>query len=143
MTSLTARAEAILAQAKKLDAFLEGHGLPYPSFNVDPLDGLPAEMQDLRSSLANASNDLRKLMRGAVMQTIDVAMSVSLCCNAFRTQSNDSFTSHSGRTQCLCKSYTITISVAQCHSRATPHMQKLQNFQGLTRVSVDVLSVQA
>jgi hypothetical protein len=76
--SLTARAEAILAEAKKLDAILEERNLPYPSFDVDPLDELPAEFQDLRWSLANASNDLKKLMRGAVMHTMDITLCVSL-----------------------------------------------------------------
>ena len=78
MTSLTARAEAILAEAKKLDAILEERKLPYPTFDHDPLDGLSAEHQDLRWSLANASNDLKKLMRGATMHVMDVATCVSL-----------------------------------------------------------------
>ena len=79
MTTLTDRAEAILALAKKLDAHLEQNNLPYPSFDEnDSLDALPTELQEQRWALADASNDLKKLMRGPVMHAIDVAMSVSL-----------------------------------------------------------------
>ncbi|KAF2877121.1 O-methyltransferase-domain-containing protein [Massariosphaeria phaeospora] len=72
MASLTAKAEAILAHAKQLDAALEEKNLPYPSIHVDPLDDLPAEYQDLRASLANGSNELKKLARGAVMDIMDI-----------------------------------------------------------------------
>ena len=74
--SLAARAEAILVQARKVDAYLEERGLPYPSFDNDPLDELPGELQDTRWSLANASNDLKRLARGAKMNTIDIALNV-------------------------------------------------------------------
>jgi len=77
MVSLTARAESILAQAKQLDAILEANQLPYPSFDNDPLAQLPKESQDLRWAIANESNDLKKLMRGPVMHTMDIAHSAS------------------------------------------------------------------
>lgn len=77
MTSLTGRAEAILALAKKLDSYHEQNNLPYPSFDDDHLDKMPAELQEQRRSLANASNDLKKLMRGPVRHTMDIATSVS------------------------------------------------------------------
>lgn len=75
MTSLTGRAEAILALAKKLDSYHEQNNLPYPSFDDDHLDKMPAELQEQRRSLANASNDLKKLMRGPVRHTMDIATS--------------------------------------------------------------------
>lgn len=76
--SLTTRAETILALAKKLDAHLEQHDLPYPSFDEnDCLDSLPTELQEQRWALVDATNDLKKLARGPVMHAVDVAMSVS------------------------------------------------------------------
>lgn len=69
-------AEAILAQAKKLDAHLESRNIPYPSFDEDTLDRLPDELQDDRWALANSSNELKKIVRGAAMGTLDTAMSV-------------------------------------------------------------------
>jgi hypothetical protein len=76
MASLTSRAEAILAKAKRIDAYLEEKNIPYPSFEHDTLEKLPVELQDVRWSLANDSNDLKKLTRGAVMHTMDVTLSV-------------------------------------------------------------------
>ena len=78
MASLTSRAEAILTQAKKLDAYLENNKIPYPSFDDDTLDQLPDELQDDRWALANSSNDLKKLARGAAMGTMDTALSVGI-----------------------------------------------------------------
>jgi len=75
--SLTARAEALLVAAKELDKHLEDKGIPYPDFNKIDLDGLPADVQEIRFALGNQANDLKKLMRGPVMHTIDVAMGVS------------------------------------------------------------------
>ena len=71
-------AEAILAQAKELDAYLESHDIPYPSFDEDTLDRLPNELQDNRWALANSSNALKKLTRGAAMGTMDTAVSVCI-----------------------------------------------------------------
>ena len=76
MASLTSRAEAILAQAKKIDAYLEGKNIPYPSFEEDTLEHLPVDLQHVRWSLANDSNNLKKLTRGAIMHPIDIIMSV-------------------------------------------------------------------
>ena len=76
MQSLTSRAEAILAQAKKLDAYLESKNIPYPSFDEDNLEELPNELQDERWALANSCNEMKKLTRGATMGTMDVALSV-------------------------------------------------------------------
>ena len=69
-------AEAILAQAKKLDGYLESNKIPYPSFDEDTLDQLPDELQDDRWALANSTNELKKLARGAAMGTMDTALSV-------------------------------------------------------------------
>ena len=78
MTSLTSRAEAILAQAKKLDAYLESNQIPYPTFDEDTLEQLPDELQDERWVLASSSNELKKLARGATFSTIDLALSVRI-----------------------------------------------------------------
>ena len=83
MPSLTSMAEAILARAKKLDAYLESKDIPYPSFDEDTLDRLPDELQDDRWALANASNDLKKLACGAAMNIMDMSFSVGahgICC---------------------------------------------------------------
>ena len=71
-------AEAILAQAKKLDGYLETNQIPYPSFDEDTLDQLPDELQDDRWALANSTNELKKLARGAAMGTMDTAFSVGI-----------------------------------------------------------------
>ncbi|KAL8831167.1 MAG: hypothetical protein Q9191_001009 [Dirinaria sp. TL-2023a] len=76
MPSLTSMAEATLAHAKKLDAYLESNNISYPSFDEDTLDQLPDELQDDRWALANSSNELKKLARGAAMGTMDTALSV-------------------------------------------------------------------
>jgi hypothetical protein len=76
IASLTSRAEAILAQAKKIDAYLEEKNIPYSSFEHDTLKNLPVEPQDVRWSLVNDSNDLKKLARGAVMHTMGITFSV-------------------------------------------------------------------
>lgn len=78
MPSLTSRAEAILVQARKLDAYLESKSIPYPSFEEDTLDQLPDELKDDRWALANSTNELKKLARGAVMGTLDMALSVCI-----------------------------------------------------------------
>ncbi|KAL8785195.1 MAG: hypothetical protein Q9195_008728 [Heterodermia aff. obscurata] len=75
MPSLTSIAEAILARAKKLDAYLESNNIPYPSFDEDTLDRLPDELQEDRWALANSSHELKKLTRGAVMNTLDTIFS--------------------------------------------------------------------
>jgi len=78
MPSLTSMAEAILTRAKKLDSYLESNNISYPSFDEDTLDQLPDELQDDRWALANSSNELKKLTRGAAMGTMDTALSVGL-----------------------------------------------------------------
>ena len=69
-------AEAILAQAKTLDAYLESNNISYPTFEIDTLDQLPDELQDGRWALANFANELKQLARGAAMGTMDTATSV-------------------------------------------------------------------
>lgn len=77
MPSLTSMAESILAQAKKLDAYLEAQNLACPSFDDDTLDQLPDELQDERWAFANDVNELKQLSRGATQTTLDCAFSVS------------------------------------------------------------------
>ncbi len=71
-------AEAILTRAKKLDSYLESNNISYPSFDEDTLDQLPDALQDDRLALANSSNEVKKLTRGAAMGTMDTALSVGL-----------------------------------------------------------------
>lgn len=87
MPSLTSIAEAILAQAKKLDAYLESNEIRYPSFEEDTLDQLPDKLQDDRWALANSSNELKKLARGAAMGTIDTALNVGVDSSAHSSAS--------------------------------------------------------
>ncbi|KAK2593655.1 hypothetical protein QQS21_008659 [Conoideocrella luteorostrata] len=75
MPSLTSMAEAILAQAKKIDAYLEAQGSSYPSFEEDTLDELPDKLQNERWALANSANELKQLVRGAEARVTDTAMS--------------------------------------------------------------------
>lgn len=75
--SLTSRVEALLAQAKKLDACLEANGISFPSFEEDTLDCLPEELQIERHSLTNASNELTTLLRGAQWSVLDTCYAVS------------------------------------------------------------------
>jgi hypothetical protein len=75
--SLTDRAKIILAQAEHLDAYFENHGLAYPSFDEDTLDYLPPDLQDMRWSLANHANDMKKLVRGPIVCAMDIALNVS------------------------------------------------------------------
>jgi hypothetical protein len=91
MPSLTARAELILAQAKELDALLEANKLPYPSFDNDALSQLPKNLQVQRWNIANDANDLKKLMRGPILHTIDIAHSVSNTKSRLVVLTNDLF----------------------------------------------------
>lgn len=78
MPSLTSLAEELLAQAKQIDAYLETKQLPSPSFENDPLDELPGEMQALRYRIFNTSQQFTHLVRGPVMATSDICFSVSM-----------------------------------------------------------------
>ena len=78
MPSLTSMAEANLAQAKQLAAYVERNNIPYPTFDEHTLDQLRDELQDDRWALANSSNELKKLVRGAAMGTMDTALSVGV-----------------------------------------------------------------
>ncbi|KAI0171950.1 O-methyltransferase-domain-containing protein [Hypoxylon sp. FL1284] len=73
MPSLTSMAEAILARAKKIDAYLESRNIAYPSFDQDTLDQLPDELQDKRWALSNDVDELKQLSRGPAQSTLDVA----------------------------------------------------------------------
>ena len=76
MPSLTSIVEGLLEKAKKLDAYVEANGLPYPSFEIDSLATAPAELQDIRDTLANESNDLKKLAQGPVAFVTEIAFNV-------------------------------------------------------------------
>ena len=77
MPSLTSLAEELVAQAKQIDKYLESKNLPSPSFDHDTLVDLPPDLQEVRTSLASVSHNLKALTRGPVGSTSDIAFSVS------------------------------------------------------------------
>lgn len=74
-SSLVSLAEELLAQAKKLDAVLEQHNIPYTSFEEDTLVLLPHEAEELRTSLVDTSHNFKQLVRGARLSGLDIALS--------------------------------------------------------------------
>ncbi|KAI9711323.1 MAG: hypothetical protein M1820_002310 [Bogoriella megaspora] len=74
MPSLTSVAESILAEAKQIDRYLESNGIPFPSYEKDTLEQLPPEIEQIRISLVNRSNELKQLSRGAIMTTMDISL---------------------------------------------------------------------
>ena len=89
MPSLTSLAEELLAQAKQIDKHLESKNLPSPSFDTDVLAALPPELEQVRTSLASISHDLKTLTLGPVGSTTAIIFSVSeadqLICSARKT----------------------------------------------------------
>lgn len=77
MASLTQIAEGILAQAKRLDAFTEGRGLPSSSFDRHTLSDLPEELEDCRKDLVDGCQDLKQLGNGPIGQFYEVLFNVS------------------------------------------------------------------
>ena len=78
MPSLTSIAEDLLVKARQIDAYLEQNHLPEPSFDNDVLMNLPAELEAVRTSMADGSNDLKNLIRGPVGMTMDIALNVGM-----------------------------------------------------------------
>ena len=64
MPSLTSIAEEVLAKARDIDRYLDLNGLAARSYNNDILADLPGDLQNVRYSLANSSNELKKLAQG-------------------------------------------------------------------------------
>jgi len=77
MASFTELAESILAQAKRLDAFTTGKGLPSSSFARHTLSDLPNELEECRKSLVDSCQDLKQLGNGPVGQFYEVLFNVS------------------------------------------------------------------
>lgn len=77
MPTLTSLAKELLDRAKQIDEYLGSKKLPSPSFDNDVFSELPAELQDVRASLASLSNNLKSLTRGPVGSTSDIIFSVS------------------------------------------------------------------
>lgn len=77
MSTLAARAEEILAQAKQLDTYIASSGLPHTSFAHDSLTELPAELERVRLDMVNSTQQLKRLAQGAVSSTVEMLYSVS------------------------------------------------------------------
>ena len=78
MPTFTSIAEALLEKARQLDAYIEANGLPSPSFAHDSLASLPAELEETRTSLADGSNDLKKLAQGPGTTATEISFTVSI-----------------------------------------------------------------
>ncbi|CRG88299.1 Sterigmatocystin 8-O-methyltransferase [Talaromyces islandicus] len=75
MSSLTALAEELLAQSKRIDEILEQNGIPHTSFEEDTLELLPDRAQKLRWDLLDTSHIFRQLIRGPRLSGLDIAYS--------------------------------------------------------------------
>ena len=64
MPSLTALAEEVLANTKRLDAYLESKGLPYTDFQEDTLSNLPLDLETTRNALVDSAQTLKRLALG-------------------------------------------------------------------------------
>lgn len=75
--SLTPIAEAILHQARILDAYTQSANLPPFSFDTDQILGLPAEVEEARKELINQSQKIKRLALGPVGVLMEVLYTVS------------------------------------------------------------------
>jgi hypothetical protein len=76
MSSLTAVAEQLLAQSKRIDEVLEQHSIKNTSFEEDTLELLPDHVQKLRWDLLDTSHTFLQLLRGPRLSGLDIAYSV-------------------------------------------------------------------
>lgn len=76
MTTLTAKAEEILAQARQIDAYILTNGLPPPSFDHDSLLNLPPEYETARRGMIDSTHTLKRLAQGTVGATTEMLYSV-------------------------------------------------------------------
>lgn len=82
MPSLTEIAESILADAKRLDAYLSSEGLPSASFEQDTLNDLPSDLAKCRDALLDSTHALKQLTLGPVGVCMEVLFSVSAKCSS-------------------------------------------------------------
>ena len=66
MGFLTVLAEEALAEAKKLDAYLDSQNRPSTSFDEDTLTALPPDLVTARNALINKTHTLKRLALGPV-----------------------------------------------------------------------------
>lgn len=104
MPSLVALAEDLLAQTKQLDSVLKARGVQQPSFDNDPLDELPEDVQRLRKKMTDTSHVIRQLAQGPKAAGLEIAFNVSFTLAQHRFFWRLS-TSQSGRTSSFCTSY--------------------------------------
>lgn len=76
MSTLTAQAEEILAQAKQLDAYIVSNGLPPTSFDQDSLVNLPLEYEATRRAMIDSTHTLKRLAQGTIGATTEMLYSV-------------------------------------------------------------------
>ena len=76
MGSLTALAEELLANAKRLDQHLLSQKLPSTTFDNDTLGDLPPEMESARKTLIDLSQDLKQLSQGPVGSSMELIFTV-------------------------------------------------------------------
>ena len=77
MPSLTEIAEGILADAKRLDAYISSKRSPSSSFDRDSLHDLPGDLEKCRDALVDSSQTLKQLALGPVGWCMEVLFSVS------------------------------------------------------------------
>lgn len=75
MPLLTAQAEEILAQAKRLDAYMLSNNLRPPSFEHDSLVDLPPEYEAVRCALVDSTHNLKRLAQGTGGATTEMLFS--------------------------------------------------------------------
>lgn len=78
MPSLTSIAEEVLAKAREIDRYLESNGLAAPSYDNDVLADLPGDLENVRYSLVNSSNELKKLAQGLAVLGKELSTGVTL-----------------------------------------------------------------
>ena len=76
MSSFTQLAEKILANAKRLDSFISSNNLPPASFDQDSFSTLPPDLQDIRSTVIDSAQTIRKLALGPTGLATEILHSV-------------------------------------------------------------------
>lgn len=77
MGPLTALAEKILADAKRIDAFQASQGKPPTSVDYDTLGDLPPDLDDVRNALADTTQALHQLAARPQTSFLEILFSVS------------------------------------------------------------------
>lgn len=77
MASLTAIAEGILADARRLDQYTASKGISASTFENDSLSNLPEDLEERRKSLVDSTQRLKQLAHGPVGLLLEVLFFVS------------------------------------------------------------------